>query len=416
VECRRTPVYIVTTENHQAPSITLSRIRQSKIPNDPTLPSESGNQGFLKRGRQTPELEPIRRTKRRRKLSPMDDVSQSASHQYKVEREPKLSSDTHLIDNDQVSVTSVLTEALPLPEEYDLKSLAATTSDGDLRLPHVLISIALDEDQILNIDACSEWLASFPALAQFARVQSVYRSYSTLLIISLPVVLWDLLPEEPACSFIGYVKSEDVLTKGARPGGKYQASTKGDLAGAVSSMQRSHNFPVWQSQSSNADIHTVPMPAVISRPPSASGSVSARSMSPTSGNAMRLPGADMPPFSGPSAWGDHLQKRRPSGASPIRSSIDSGSQDDPRISGFSKDSPKSKKPIQNASQPIKNYNFQHKPESPELQMGSHLIAPPAKKSRTNMPWTPEEEQRLKTMREAGNSWADIAKVGLIFSF
>ncbi|RDW72103.1 hypothetical protein BP5796_08137 [Coleophoma crateriformis] len=35
--------------------------------------------------------------------------------------------------------------------------------------------------------------------------------------------------------------------------------------------------------------------------------------------------------------------------------------------------------------------------------------PPAKKSRTNTPWTPAEEQRLKVMRDAGNSWADIAK-------
>lgn len=38
------------------------------------------------------------------------------------------------------------------------------------------------------------------------------------------------------------------------------------------------------------------------------------------------------------------------------------------------------------------------------------MAPPAKKSRTNTPWTPAEEQRLKNMRDAGNSWADIAKV------
>lgn len=36
-------------------------------------------------------------------------------------------------------------------------------------------------------------------------------------------------------------------------------------------------------------------------------------------------------------------------------------------------------------------------------------APPAKKSRTNTPWTPQEELRLKQMRDAGNSWAEIAK-------
>ncbi|KAL8800379.1 MAG: hypothetical protein Q9182_005234 [Xanthomendoza sp. 2 TL-2023] len=32
-----------------------------------------------------------------------------------------------------------------------------------------------------------------------------------------------------------------------------------------------------------------------------------------------------------------------------------------------------------------------------------------KKSRTNTPWTPAEEQRLKTMRDAGNTWSEIAK-------
>ncbi|KUJ22974.1 uncharacterized protein LY89DRAFT_693293 [Mollisia scopiformis] len=45
----------------------------------------------------------------------------------------------------------------------------------------------------------------------------------------------------------------------------------------------------------------------------------------------------------------------------------------------------------------------------ESSMASPTMGPPAKKSRTNTPWTPAEEQRLKTMRDAGNSWADIAK-------
>ena len=37
--------------------------------------------------------------------------------------------------------------------------------------------------------------------------------------------------------------------------------------------------------------------------------------------------------------------------------------------------------------------------------------PPFKRSRTNTPWTPAEEQRLKVMRDVGNSWEEIAKVG-----
>jgi len=36
--------------------------------------------------------------------------------------------------------------------------------------------------------------------------------------------------------------------------------------------------------------------------------------------------------------------------------------------------------------------------------------PPVKKGRTNTPWTAAEEQRLKAMRDAGNSWSEIAKV------
>lgn len=38
-------------------------------------------------------------------------------------------------------------------------------------------------------------------------------------------------------------------------------------------------------------------------------------------------------------------------------------------------------------------------------------APAPKKSRTNTPWSPAEEQRLKTLRDQGQSWGDIAKVG-----
>ncbi|OQE20064.1 hypothetical protein PENSTE_c014G00309 [Penicillium steckii] len=34
---------------------------------------------------------------------------------------------------------------------------------------------------------------------------------------------------------------------------------------------------------------------------------------------------------------------------------------------------------------------------------------PKKKGRTNTPWTAEEEQRLKNMRDQGRSWSEIAK-------
>ncbi|PBP25738.1 hypothetical protein BUE80_DR003355 [Diplocarpon rosae] len=47
-------------------------------------------------------------------------------------------------------------------------------------------------------------------------------------------------------------------------------------------------------------------------------------------------------------------------------------------------------------------------EEPSMT-GSFMAPPSAKKSRTNIPWTSVEEQKLKTMRDAGNSWAAIAE-------
>ena len=52
------------------------------------------------------------------------------------------------------------------------------------------------------------------------------------------------------------------------------------------------------------------------------------------------------------------------------------------------------------------------PEDPALPPPSPVV----KKGRTNTPWTPAEEGRLKTMREAGNSWSEIAKVGGLPTF
>lgn len=59
-------------------------------------------------------------------------------------------------------------------------------------------------------------------------------------------------------------------------------------------------------------------------------------------------------------------------------------------------------------------------DSAEAQASSAALPPAAdvdatqepktKKSRTNTPWTPAEELRLKQMRDAGNSWSEIAKV------
>jgi hypothetical protein len=155
VECRRTPVYIHTSAEPSTPSINLSRLRSKESPEDKTK------------------------------------VGVQAASDGQVSSEA---------ENPQNK-----------PDAYSLDGLTSSEPTGNLKVPHVLISLALCEDQELELKACSEWLAAFPALAKYAKVKGVYRSHSTLIIASVPVVIWDLLPENRACSFIGYVTSDNLL-------------------------------------------------------------------------------------------------------------------------------------------------------------------------------------------------------------
>lgn len=83
--------------------------------------------------------------------------------------------------------------------------------------PHVMISLALEDDQRLDLNAWEQWLASFPALAKYVTVQGVFKSHSTLLLLSMPVTIWDLLPEDQACSFVAFIRSNNLIKAPQEP-------------------------------------------------------------------------------------------------------------------------------------------------------------------------------------------------------
>lgn len=98
--------------------------------------------------------------------------------------------------------------------DSDPESLNACTTNGNYKIPHVLISLALEEDQgIIDAVSCRRWLGDFPALVKYATVEGVYRSYSTLVMLSVPVMIWDLLRGDPACSFVGFLVSPNKYGK-----------------------------------------------------------------------------------------------------------------------------------------------------------------------------------------------------------
>ncbi|KAI1758551.1 hypothetical protein GGR53DRAFT_524582 [Hypoxylon sp. FL1150] len=83
-------------------------------------------------------------------------------------------------------------------------------SEPNEDVPHVMISLALEEDQRLNINDWQHWLSNIPALAKYVKVQGVFKSHSTLLLLSMPVMVWDLLPENHACNFIAFIRSNNL--------------------------------------------------------------------------------------------------------------------------------------------------------------------------------------------------------------
>jgi len=94
---------------------------------------------------------------------------------------------------------------------FDPSAFIATLPDNNFVLPHVIISVALEADQGLDLRAFTQWFRQFPALAQYAKIQGVYRGYSTLVLAALPVVIWNLLPENPAYNFVGYARSDNLI-------------------------------------------------------------------------------------------------------------------------------------------------------------------------------------------------------------
>ncbi|KAE9365527.1 hypothetical protein N431DRAFT_488665 [Stipitochalara longipes BDJ] len=84
---------------------------------------------------------------------------------------------------------------------------------GEYRIPHVIILVALEENQPdLDVKKTARWLEGIPLLAKWAKVEAVYQSYFTLLLLSVPVPVWNMIPDHPACSFVGFATSPNLVT------------------------------------------------------------------------------------------------------------------------------------------------------------------------------------------------------------
>lgn len=162
-EARSTPVHFMMTANHKAPSIELSR------------------------------------------LLPLDQVTEPMSEPV---TEPTMLGPTRPRDTGTPPPPLSTGRAAGFGHDPISRGLASNEPNEDT--PHVMISLALEDDQQLDINAWEQWLSAFPSMAKYVKVQGVFRSHSTLMIVSLPVMIWDLLPDDPAISFIAFIRSNNL--------------------------------------------------------------------------------------------------------------------------------------------------------------------------------------------------------------
>jgi hypothetical protein len=170
-ECRRTPIHIVSTRDYNAKSVEIRPRKSSNVISDNVTaysPDRGQNRG-----------------------STSSKVATSQS-----QAEFGVSPPSNSTQQDDI---------------YESNSLTSVLENGDTVIPQVLVSLSLEGEQLLDVEQWRKWLQDFPALAKFAKIEGMYKSNSTLLILSIPVVVWDWIPDDPACGFIGYMYSQNQV-------------------------------------------------------------------------------------------------------------------------------------------------------------------------------------------------------------
>ncbi len=114
-------------------------------------------------------------------------------------------------------------------------SLDGVWPDKGFDCPKVLMSITLEEEQWLSPQHWADWIRSIPALVKFANIEGVYKSDSTLIVISIPIAIWNLVPANPAISFLGFSRSRNLLISHPLEG---DATTQKLQAEAIAELNR----------------------------------------------------------------------------------------------------------------------------------------------------------------------------------
>ena len=130
------------------------------------------------------------------KLSPESSSSLVSEHGLTPEAATASSADLAALNSSPLSYHDTFKEVCGQPRDH---------------CPTVLITLSLEDDQRLEVSGWAKWLQSAPGFIKHGHVQGLFRSDSILVLLTLPVAIWDLLPNDPAVRFISFVRSWELM-------------------------------------------------------------------------------------------------------------------------------------------------------------------------------------------------------------
>jgi len=104
--------------------------------------------------------------------------------------------------------------------------------------PRILLAVRLKEDCFraeLSVNLFKNWLRDMPAVAEEVKVEAGFGSYSSIVIVSVPLALSLYLPQDPAIIRIGPITSENLL----------QQPTEAKKQGPILTWESSYLLLVW---------------------------------------------------------------------------------------------------------------------------------------------------------------------------
>ena len=127
----------------------------------------------------------------------------------------------------------------------NIKSIRVSYSQGH-RNEGAQLPILSQEDTIKyiqNIPTLPDFGRELRVEEELVRTESAFKSNSMLLLVSLPLPLWDFLPDNPAYSFVGYIHSENLAPSPAPLSRNNSIPT--EIKNGITKLDRRHSWYKW---------------------------------------------------------------------------------------------------------------------------------------------------------------------------